>query len=106
MVQLNRLPEGQQKSHAGYIGNSATFAAVWKAFRLAEGVPDEDKEKEIPDRTKCSDSIHINDAFGVVAAEYGAGSGAAAHLRHQPSHHAKCPLFAFWFHERQRGEWS
>lgn len=36
---LDQLPAGQQQNHLGYIGDEATFAAVWKAYMPAEPVP-------------------------------------------------------------------
>ncbi|MGE5310150.1 MAG: hypothetical protein ACM3MN_00235, partial [Nitrospirota bacterium] len=31
--QLERLPEGQRQSGAGYLGDGARFANVWQAFK-------------------------------------------------------------------------
>jgi hypothetical protein len=42
IVHLNRLPQGQQKSRIGYIGNTATFATVWQAFKPGEKTPEVD----------------------------------------------------------------
>jgi len=36
---LKKLPRGQQKTVAGYIGDEATFADVWKSFKPGEKVP-------------------------------------------------------------------
>ncbi len=36
---LDRLPGGQQQNRLGYIGDEATFAAVWKVYMPAEPVP-------------------------------------------------------------------
>lgn len=45
--QLNRLPLGQRNSRVGYLGDPATFATVWKAFRPNELVPDVNFKKHI-----------------------------------------------------------
>ena len=37
---LNRLPEGQQETNAGYIGNNAAFSSVWEVFKPNESVPE------------------------------------------------------------------
>jgi len=42
VVQLDRLPEGQRRSHVGYLGEEKAFAAVWKALKPGEDVPDVD----------------------------------------------------------------
>jgi hypothetical protein len=47
VVQLNRLPEGQQKSRVGFIGDEATFGSVWQALKPGEKVPAVDFGKEI-----------------------------------------------------------
>jgi hypothetical protein len=47
MAHLNRLPEGQQQSHVGFIGDEATFGAVWQAFKPGEKVPEVDFGKEL-----------------------------------------------------------
>jgi hypothetical protein len=39
VVDLKRLPKRQQKSRVGFIGEAATFAAVWHAFKLGEEAP-------------------------------------------------------------------
>jgi hypothetical protein len=36
---LAQLPAGQEQNRIGYIGDEATFAAVWKAYMPAEPVP-------------------------------------------------------------------
>ena len=36
---LKKLPRGQQKTVAGYIGDGSTFADVWKSFKPGEKVP-------------------------------------------------------------------
>jgi hypothetical protein len=43
--QLNRLPEGQRTSPAGYLGSSAIFSDVWQAFKPGEKVPGVDFSK-------------------------------------------------------------
>ena len=40
--QLNLLPEGQREQVVGFIGDSETFAGVWKAFKPGEAVPEID----------------------------------------------------------------
>jgi hypothetical protein len=42
IVHLKWLPEGQQKSRIGYIGDAAIFATVWKAFKPGEKTPEVD----------------------------------------------------------------
>jgi hypothetical protein len=42
VAQLDRLPEGQRRSRAGYLGDREVFAAVWKALKPGEEVPDVD----------------------------------------------------------------
>ena len=44
---LSRLPRGQQKTVAGYIGDRSAFADVWKAFKPGEKVPAVDFKKNI-----------------------------------------------------------
>ena len=39
VAELDRLPEGQRDSPAGFIADTDTFAAVWQAFRPGETVP-------------------------------------------------------------------
>ena len=39
---LGHLPAGQQQSPVGFIGDAATFAAVWKAYMPAEPTPNVD----------------------------------------------------------------
>ena len=45
--QLNRLPENQRTTPAGYLGTSAAFGAVWQAFKPGEEVPEVDFSKHI-----------------------------------------------------------
>ena len=42
IVHLNRLPQDQQKSRIGYIGNTAIFATFWQAFKPGEKTPEVD----------------------------------------------------------------
>lgn len=42
VAQLDRLPEGQRRSRVGYLGNREVFAAVWRAFKPGEEVPEVD----------------------------------------------------------------
>jgi len=44
---LKKLPRGQQKTVAGYIGDGATFADVWKSFKPGEKVPKVDFRKNL-----------------------------------------------------------
>ena len=44
---LKKLPRGQQKTVAGYIGDGSTFADVWKSFRPGEKAPKVDFKKNI-----------------------------------------------------------
>lgn len=45
--ELGRLPEGQQDSAAGYLGDTATFINVWQAFMPEEISPTVDFTKNI-----------------------------------------------------------
>jgi hypothetical protein len=42
VAQLDRLPESQRRSGAGYLGDEKAFAAVWEVFKPGEPVPDVD----------------------------------------------------------------
>ncbi|HET6490873.1 MAG TPA: hypothetical protein VFG28_14050 [Syntrophales bacterium] len=44
---LKKLPQGQQKTVAGYIGDGATFADVWKTFKRGERMPTVDFRKNL-----------------------------------------------------------
>ena len=44
---LKKLPRGQQKTPAGYIGDQATFADVWKSFKPADKMPPVDFRKNM-----------------------------------------------------------
>jgi hypothetical protein len=44
---LDRLPAGQREAATGYIANARTFAAVWRAFKPGEAVPQVDFEYEL-----------------------------------------------------------
>jgi len=44
---LKKLPRGQQKTSAGYIGDGAAFADVWKSFKPGEKVPKVDFRKNL-----------------------------------------------------------
>jgi hypothetical protein len=44
---LKKLPRGQQKTPAGYIGDKTTFADVWKTFKPGEKVPKVDFNKNL-----------------------------------------------------------
>ena len=39
VTELKRLPDGQRQSHAGWLGDAATFASVWSAFKPGESAP-------------------------------------------------------------------
>jgi len=45
--ELGRLPEGQQDTAAGYIGNAETFLSVWRIFMPTEILPAIDFSKNI-----------------------------------------------------------
>lgn len=47
LAQLKRLPKGQQKSSIGYLGSSATFEAVWAAFKPKQNIPHVDFDNEL-----------------------------------------------------------
>lgn len=40
VAELGRLPEEQRSSGVGYLGDAVTFAAVWRAFKPGEDVPE------------------------------------------------------------------
>lgn len=44
---LKKLPRGQQKTPAGYIGDREAFADVWKSFKPGEKVPAVDFKKNL-----------------------------------------------------------
>jgi hypothetical protein len=44
---LKKLPRGQQKTVAGYIGDRAAFADVWKSFKPGEKTPSVDFKKNL-----------------------------------------------------------
>lgn len=44
---LDRLPRGQQKTAAGFIGDAKTFGTVWKAFKPGEKAPKVDFKKNL-----------------------------------------------------------
>ena len=44
---LKKLPRGQQKTVAGYIGDGATFTDVWNSFKPGEKVPTVDFRKNM-----------------------------------------------------------
>jgi hypothetical protein len=44
---IKKLPRGQQKTVAGYIGDGATFADVWKSLKPGEKVPAVDFRKNL-----------------------------------------------------------
>jgi hypothetical protein len=47
VAELKRLPEGQQKSRVGYLGNAVAFKAVWAGFKPEESVPEVDFSKNL-----------------------------------------------------------
>ena len=47
VAQLVRLPADQRKERVGYIGDPATFAAVWEAFQPGKKVPEMDFAKNL-----------------------------------------------------------
>ena len=44
---LERLPAGQREAATGYIGDAGTFAAVWRAFKPDEAVPQVDFKQDL-----------------------------------------------------------
>ena len=44
---LGQLPEGQQQSRVGYIGNAEQLAGVWKQFKPSEPLPEVDFLKHL-----------------------------------------------------------
>jgi len=47
VVELKRLPEGQQQSASGYLGSVAALAPVWAAFKPGEALPAVDFGKQL-----------------------------------------------------------
>lgn len=47
VAELKRLPDGQQKSRVGYLGNAAAFRAVWTGFKPEDAVPELDFAKNL-----------------------------------------------------------
>jgi hypothetical protein len=47
VAELKRLPDGQQKTRVGYLGNAAAFKAVWSAFKPEDAVPEVDFGKNL-----------------------------------------------------------
>ena len=47
VAQIERLPADQRKERVGYIGDPATFAAVWEAFKPGEPLPAVDFAKNL-----------------------------------------------------------
>jgi len=44
---LEKLPRGQQKTAAGYIGDGSTLAGVWQSFKPGEKAPKVDFKKNL-----------------------------------------------------------
>jgi hypothetical protein len=42
VVELKRLPQGQQQSRVGYLASSTSFGTVWSVFKPGEAVPSVD----------------------------------------------------------------
>jgi hypothetical protein len=47
VAELKHLPEKQQQSRAGYLGNAAAFKAIWAGFKPDEAVPEVDFGKNL-----------------------------------------------------------
>jgi hypothetical protein len=47
VAQIERLPAEQRKERVGYIGDPATFAAVWEAFKPGEPLPAVDFQQNL-----------------------------------------------------------
>jgi hypothetical protein len=47
VAELTRLPDGQQRSRVGYLGNEVAFNAVWAGFKPQEAPPQVDFRKNI-----------------------------------------------------------
>lgn len=47
VAQLERLPDGQTRSSVGFVGDEATFAAVWEAFKPGQTIPEVDFSQNI-----------------------------------------------------------
>jgi hypothetical protein len=44
---LKKLPRGQQKTPAGYVGDANTFADIWRSFKPGEKTPSVDFRKNM-----------------------------------------------------------
>jgi hypothetical protein len=47
VAELQRLPEGQQETAIGYLGNAQIFSTVWKVFLPEEEIPEIDFSKRM-----------------------------------------------------------
>ena len=47
VAELGQLPAGQQQNRSGYIGDAATFAAVWRHFMPEQALPAVDFENDL-----------------------------------------------------------
>ncbi len=47
VAELQRLPQGQQKSRTGYLGDASAFAAVWQVFQPGVKTPEVDFDKNL-----------------------------------------------------------
>ncbi len=66
VAQLERLPVGQSQSSVGFVGDEATFAAVWEAFKPGENVPEVDFSKNIVVFTRNVDFYNRTNIFRVT----------------------------------------
>ena len=75
---LDRLPTGQREAATGYIRDAATFAAIWRAFKAQEAVPQVDFRSDLVvfarnvhfyNRTRIAKVQMKDGALEVLAAE-------------------------------------
>jgi hypothetical protein len=66
VAQLERLPGGQTQSSVGFVGDEATFAAVWEAFKPGENVPEVDFSQNIVVFTRNVDFYNRTNIFKVT----------------------------------------
>jgi hypothetical protein len=67
VAELGRLPEGQRGAGIGYIGDAATFAAVWEAFMPSEGEPGVDWLENIVVFSRNTQFYNRTNIFRVTA---------------------------------------
>ena len=72
VAELDRLPEGQSQSRAGYIGDAPTFAAVWQALMPGEKIPTVDFGRHLVVFSRNVDFYNRTHILKVTLADGGA----------------------------------